>query len=66
MTDVYFVYRLDADSWIGGQTFESVHATLEGARKAIPDDILNMKYDGSSSYLEDYRYYAIQKVPLKE
>ena len=63
MTDVYFVYRLD---WIGRQTFKSVHATLEGARKAIPDDILNMKYDGPSSYLEDYRYHAIQKVPLKE
>ena len=66
--DVFVLYRVNADSYIGGRSVASIHQTLKGALLGIParmrtNDLLRVS-GRPTDYILDFAYYAIEKQTI--
>lgn len=62
---VYGVYDMQADSMVGIPILKSIHHTLEGAIKEIPEYALKMERETYGDYVKHYSYFAIKPLEVK-
>jgi len=63
--DIYIVWSINADSYIGTPFPKSYHQTLEGAIAEIPENIRSLESEYiSDTYVKYYSYRAISKVEV--
>lgn len=62
---IFIVWDMNADSWSGRITMQSLHQTLEGALETIPENLKTPTYDRTESsrnhYEKNFTYLAIEK-----
>jgi hypothetical protein len=65
---IYIVWDMNADSWTGSRTMQSIHKTLDGAIQAIPERIRKEtnKRDLYEPYVANYTYLAVEKRILED
>lgn len=62
---VFVVYDMQANSWSGKTTMESIHETLEGAIASLPDWCKKMQRDLYGDWVANFTYFAVKRVRLE-
>lgn len=67
MPNIYILWDMNADSWTGSKFMKSIHATLDGAINAIPENLRKekMKRDLYPPYVANYGYFAVEERQLE-